>query len=243
MEKDLQSSTTGRTVQNCSTRNFAGSTKRAFIRRITFCCVTFYQTFRKNRNIQRSKWFAGSRNAVKLAASGGTPAAAIAASAHPPVLWSSRRKPGKSSTFLTFAPGDSRNVVSFRRQTACYNTWKEWEVHEKALQINFKNILHAIRIGNTFAERCKNCVGYKSEKKCCRAFKIHRRRLCRPFDLSVVKAVYRDMIECSVSMNFEWADKISFHTSLRQNLRTFGRGVTLRARVTIWRRLEVKSRK
>ncbi|XP_024939186.1 dual 3',5'-cyclic-AMP and -GMP phosphodiesterase 11 isoform X3 [Cephus cinctus] len=37
---------------------------------------------------------AGSRNAVKLAASAGNPAAAVAASAHPPVLWSSRRKPG-----------------------------------------------------------------------------------------------------------------------------------------------------
>ncbi|KAG7205539.1 hypothetical protein KM043_007517 [Ampulex compressa] len=36
-----------------------------------------------------------SRNAVKLAASAGNPAAAVAASAHPPVLWSSRRKPGK----------------------------------------------------------------------------------------------------------------------------------------------------
>lgn len=38
-----------------------------------------------------SAGFAGSRNAVKLAANGANPAAA-AASAHPPVLWSSRRK-------------------------------------------------------------------------------------------------------------------------------------------------------
>ena len=38
----------------------------------------------------------GTRNAVKLAASAGNPSAAVAASAHPPVLWSSRRKPGKS---------------------------------------------------------------------------------------------------------------------------------------------------
>ncbi|XP_012059064.1 PREDICTED: uncharacterized protein LOC105622253 [Atta cephalotes] len=37
-----------------------------------------------------------SRNAVKLAASGGNPSSAIAASAHPPVLWSSRRKPGSN---------------------------------------------------------------------------------------------------------------------------------------------------
>ena len=37
----------------------------------------------------------GTRNAVKLAASAGNPSAAVAASAHPPVLWSSRRKPGK----------------------------------------------------------------------------------------------------------------------------------------------------
>ncbi|XP_034186192.1 dual 3',5'-cyclic-AMP and -GMP phosphodiesterase 11 isoform X3 [Osmia lignaria lignaria] len=35
----------------------------------------------------------GTRNAVKLAASAGNPSAAVAASAHPPVLWSSRRKP------------------------------------------------------------------------------------------------------------------------------------------------------
>ncbi|XP_046832807.1 dual 3',5'-cyclic-AMP and -GMP phosphodiesterase 11 isoform X1 [Vespa crabro] len=33
-------------------------------------------------------------NAVKLAASGGKPSVAVASSAHPPVLWSSRRKPG-----------------------------------------------------------------------------------------------------------------------------------------------------
>jgi len=47
---------------------------------------------------------AGSRNAVKLAASGGNPAAAVPGSAHPPVLWSSRRKPGKSSFFLVLIP-------------------------------------------------------------------------------------------------------------------------------------------
>lgn len=43
---------------------------------------------------------AGSRKSIKLAASAGNPvlaaaAAAAAAPAHPPVLWSSRRKPGK----------------------------------------------------------------------------------------------------------------------------------------------------
>ncbi|XP_047362344.1 dual 3',5'-cyclic-AMP and -GMP phosphodiesterase 11-like isoform X2 [Vespa velutina] len=36
----------------------------------------------------------GLPNAVKLAASGGKPSVAVASSAHPPVLWSSRRKPG-----------------------------------------------------------------------------------------------------------------------------------------------------
>ncbi|XP_026667667.1 dual 3',5'-cyclic-AMP and -GMP phosphodiesterase 11 isoform X2 [Ceratina calcarata] len=38
----------------------------------------------------------GTRNAVKLAASAGNPSAAVAAAAHPPVLWSSRRKPDLS---------------------------------------------------------------------------------------------------------------------------------------------------
>jgi len=54
---------------------------------------------KKKKNIRLEKFvdcFTGSRNAIKLAASGGNSAAAVAASAHPPVLWSSRRKPGKS---------------------------------------------------------------------------------------------------------------------------------------------------
>lgn len=42
------------------------------------------------------------RNAVKLAASAGNPSAAVAASAHPPVLWSSRRKPGESNSILYY---------------------------------------------------------------------------------------------------------------------------------------------
>nr|KAF7404073.1 hypothetical protein H0235_014767 [Vespula pensylvanica] len=45
----------------------------------------------------------GFPNAVKLAASGGKPSVAVAASAHPPVLWSSRRKP------------EIDNVENFRR--------------------------------------------------------------------------------------------------------------------------------
>lgn len=44
--------------------------------------------------------FAGLPNAVKLAASGGKPSVAVAASAHPPVLWSSRRKPGKCRIYI-----------------------------------------------------------------------------------------------------------------------------------------------
>ena len=46
----------------------------------------------------------GTRNAVKLAASAGNPSAAVAASAHPPVLWSSRRKPGKSICIRVLFP-------------------------------------------------------------------------------------------------------------------------------------------
>ncbi|XP_017876579.2 dual 3',5'-cyclic-AMP and -GMP phosphodiesterase 11 isoform X8 [Ceratina calcarata] len=42
----------------------------------------------------------GTRNAVKLAASAGNPSAAVAAAAHPPVLWSSRRKPDLSYFLL-----------------------------------------------------------------------------------------------------------------------------------------------
>lgn len=46
----------------------------------------------------------GTRNAVKLAASAGNPTAAVAAAAHPPVLWSSRRKPGKSMRIRVINP-------------------------------------------------------------------------------------------------------------------------------------------
>lgn len=70
-------------------------------------------------------WFAGSRNAVKLAASGGNPAAAVAASAHPPVLWSSRRKPGKSfHPFDTCSRRFSANVERTRRRgTRLFDDW------------------------------------------------------------------------------------------------------------------------
>lgn len=61
----------------------------------------------------------GTRNAVKLAASAGNPSAAVAASAHPPVLWSSRRKPGKSICIRILFP--TRIFISHPCLTAKLN--------------------------------------------------------------------------------------------------------------------------
>ncbi|XP_071633561.1 dual 3',5'-cyclic-AMP and -GMP phosphodiesterase 11 isoform X2 [Temnothorax longispinosus] len=65
-------------------------------RRRLFCSCTCSCTTSSSPEIEEPPDGFCSRNAVKLAASGGNPAAAaaVAASAHPPVLWSSRRKPG-----------------------------------------------------------------------------------------------------------------------------------------------------
>ncbi|XP_043516046.1 dual 3',5'-cyclic-AMP and -GMP phosphodiesterase 11-like isoform X5 [Frieseomelitta varia] len=62
-------------------------------KRKLFCiCTCSYTTASSPENDDRIHCFS-TRNAVKLAASAGNPSAAVAASAHPPVLWSSRRKP------------------------------------------------------------------------------------------------------------------------------------------------------
>ncbi|XP_076752724.1 dual 3',5'-cyclic-AMP and -GMP phosphodiesterase 11 isoform X1 [Xylocopa sonorina] len=62
-------------------------------KRKLFCiCTCNYTAASSPENDDRVHCFR-TRNAVKLAASAGNPSAAVAASAHPPVLWSSRRKP------------------------------------------------------------------------------------------------------------------------------------------------------
>ncbi|XP_029158686.1 dual 3',5'-cyclic-AMP and -GMP phosphodiesterase 11-like isoform X1 [Nylanderia fulva] len=63
-------------------------------RRRLFCSCTCSCATSSSPEIEEQPDGFCSRNAVKLAASGGNPAAAVAASAHPPVLWSSRRKHG-----------------------------------------------------------------------------------------------------------------------------------------------------
>ncbi|CAK9810848.1 hypothetical protein ANTPLA_LOCUS6699 [Anthophora plagiata] len=64
-------------------------------KRKLFCiCTCNYTAASSPENDDRIHCFR-TRNTVKLAASTGNPSAAVAASAHPPVLWSSRRKPGK----------------------------------------------------------------------------------------------------------------------------------------------------
>ncbi|XP_068968084.1 dual 3',5'-cyclic-AMP and -GMP phosphodiesterase 11-like isoform X2 [Bombus flavifrons] len=63
-------------------------------RRKLFCICTCSYTSASSPENDDSVHCFRTRNAVKLAASAGNPSAAVAASAHPPVLWSSRRKPG-----------------------------------------------------------------------------------------------------------------------------------------------------
>ncbi|XP_050476275.1 dual 3',5'-cyclic-AMP and -GMP phosphodiesterase 11-like isoform X2 [Bombus huntii] len=63
-------------------------------RRKLFCICTCSYTSASSPENDDSIHCFRTRNAVKLAASAGNPSAAVAASAHPPVLWSSRRKPG-----------------------------------------------------------------------------------------------------------------------------------------------------
>ncbi|KZC08927.1 hypothetical protein WN55_00318 [Dufourea novaeangliae] len=67
-----------------------------------FCICTCSYTAASSPENDDSVHCFRTRNAVKLAASAGNPTAALAASAHPPVLWSSRRKPGKCIHIRSF---------------------------------------------------------------------------------------------------------------------------------------------
>nr|XP_033196834.1 uncharacterized protein LOC117160284 isoform X2 [Bombus vancouverensis nearcticus] len=79
-------------------------------RRKLFCICTCSYTSASSPENDDSIHCFRTRNAVKLAASAGNPSAAVAASAHPPVLWSSRRKPASRN-------GGQTPCVSNRRGT------------------------------------------------------------------------------------------------------------------------------
>ncbi|KAG6796070.1 dual 3',5'-cyclic-AMP and -GMP phosphodiesterase 11 isoform X2 [Apis mellifera caucasica] len=90
-------------------------------KRKLFCICTCSYTAASPENDDTIHCFR-TRNAVKLAASAGNPSAAVAASAHPPVLWSSRRKPELS--MQTILEGRKiLNILRYIKSRICFRRW------------------------------------------------------------------------------------------------------------------------